>query len=167
MACHLPERSNQDRRQARKSDLERLIELEAVSVDEPVLVIAAEAAGNSLPRGVGGRGPEFAILGAMAAPTTTVDISTLLWMMPSPAGGRLCLADSGVSLRTVIWLYKLGSSPEEIQDDYKHLQLPAIYAAIAHYLANQAKLDAEWAEDDAESERYRIYYEKHGKLPGA
>lgn len=79
---------------------------------------------------------------------TTVDISTLLYTLPSPSGGRLCLAGSGVSVRQVSMLYNEGLSPEEIQAEYPHLTMPAIYAAIAHYLANKAKMDAELQESN-------------------
>jgi uncharacterized protein (DUF433 family) len=96
---------------------------------------------------------------------TTVDISTLLYTLPSPSGGRLCLSGSGVSVRQVSILYNEGLSPEEIQAEYPHLTMPAIYAAITYYLANKAKMDAELEEDIREGERLRDFYEKHGHFP--
>ena len=100
------------------------------------------------------------------ATATTVEIGSLLWMMPSASGGRLCLAGSGVSVRQVSFLYNQGLTAEEILVDYPHLTLPPIYAAIAYYLANKARLDAEEEEDNRQMEADRVYYEKHGKLPG-
>lgn len=100
------------------------------------------------------------------ATATTVEIGTLLWMMPSASGGRLCLAGSGVSVRQVSCLYNKGLTADEILVEYPHLTLPAIYAAITHYLANKARMDAELEEDQRQSEADRLYYEKRGKLPG-
>jgi uncharacterized protein (DUF433 family) len=70
---------------------------------------------------------------------TTVEISTLLYTLPSPSDGRLCLFGSGVSVRRVSILYNEGLSPEEIQAEYPHLSTPAIYAAIAHYPREQSE----------------------------
>jgi len=84
---------------------------------------------------------------------TPVEIGSLLYMMPSPAGGRVCISGSGVSVKAVGALHAQGFSPEEILDEYPHLTLPGIYAALAYYLANQqlfeAQLKAEREIEDA------------------
>ena len=102
----------------------------------------------------------------MTAPApAAVDISSLLWVMPSASGGRLCLAGSGVSVRRISGLYNEGLTPEQMIEEFPHLTLPAVYAAITYYLANRTPMDAELIADEQESEEARIYYEKHGKLP--
>lgn len=85
----------------------------------------------------------------MTAPAQeAVDISTLLHSKPGVNGGRVCLAGTGLSVRAIAVLYNEGLSPEEIlRDCYTHVDLPRIYAAIAHYLANKAAIDADLAAD--------------------
>jgi uncharacterized protein (DUF433 family) len=100
----------------------------------------------------------------MTTPTIT-EVGSLLYVLPSASGGRLCLTGSGVSVRSIIWLYNLGLTPEEIQVEYSHLTLPPIYAAIAYYLANKQRLDAQIAEDSREFDELADFYEKHGRLP--
>ncbi len=94
-----------------------------------------------------------------------VDISTLLYMKPSPAGGRLCLSGSGVSVKAVIGWFNQGWTPEEIRDDYGQITLPAVYAAITYYLANKERMDAELEEEERVFDELKAYYEKHESLP--
>lgn len=83
----------------------------------------------------------------MTAPAL-VDVGTLLYMLPSPTGGRLCVTGSGVSVRQISVLYNEGLSPEEIVHNYGTLlTLPGVHAAIAHYLANKQRMDAELEEE--------------------
>lgn len=83
----------------------------------------------------------------MTAPAL-VDVGTLLYMKPSPAGGRLCITGTGISVRQISVLYNEGLTPEQIVDEYSDaLPLPGVHAAIAHYLANKARMDAELEEE--------------------
>lgn len=101
----------------------------------------------------------------MTAPPIT-DVASLLYLKPSASGGRLCVAESGVSVRTVFCLYNEGRSPEQIFEDYDGtIPLPGVYAAIAYYLANKARLDAELEADNREFDELKEFYEKHGRLP--
>lgn len=86
----------------------------------------------------------------MTAPAQeTVDISTLLHSKPGVNGGRVCLAGTGLSVRAIAVLHNEGLTPEEIlRDCYTHVDLPRIYAAIAHYLANKAAIDADIEADE-------------------
>ena len=60
----------------------------------------------------------------------------------------MCLAGTGLSVRAIALLYNEGLSPEEIlRDCYTHVDLPRIYAAIAHYLANKPSIDADIERD--------------------
>ena len=84
----------------------------------------------------------------MTAPAL-VDVGTLLYMKPSPAGGRLCVTGTGISVRQISVLYNEGLSAEEIVRNYAGaLELPGVHAAIAHYLANKARMDAELEADE-------------------
>jgi uncharacterized protein (DUF433 family) len=47
-----------------------------------------------------------------------------------------------IGLDTVLWYYREGYTPEEIQANLPTLGLEKIYAAITYYLHNQAKVDA-------------------------
>ncbi len=94
-----------------------------------------------------------------------IEISSLLWMMPSASGGRLCLAGSGVSVRRISGLYNQGLTPDQIIEEFPNLTLPAVYAAIAYYLANRQRMDAELIADEKEADEAHAYYEKHGELP--
>lgn len=91
----------------------------------------------------------------MTAPAQeAVDISTLLHSKPGVNGGRVCLAGTGLSVRAIAVLHNEGLTPEEIlRDCYTHVDLPRIYAAIAHYLANKAAIDADLAADAAAFDR--------------
>lgn len=84
----------------------------------------------------------------MAAPAL-VAVGTLLYMLPSPAGGRLCVTGTGISVRRISVLYNEGLSPQEIVEEYEGaVQLPGVHAAIAHYLANKERMDAELEQDE-------------------
>jgi uncharacterized protein (DUF433 family) len=55
-------------------------------------------------------------------------------------------------LRIVGW-YKLGLSPEEIAEEFGHLTLAQVHAALAYYHANQEEIDAAIADDEAEVDK--------------
>mgnify|MGYP000158004845 CR=1 FL=1 len=46
-----------------------------------------------------------------------------------------------------------GRGPEEIADQYGHLNLAQVYAALACYHANRTEIDMQLAEEEAEYER--------------
>jgi uncharacterized protein (DUF433 family) len=101
-----------------------------------------------------------------AAPVPNVELGSMLYVFPSPAGGRLCVTGTGISVRQIFCMFNNGDSPEAIAADYApHLPLAGVYAAIAYYLANKTNLDAELEADDAESRRLQKSYEKHGHFP--
>lgn len=82
-----------------------------------------------------------------------IDIGTLIKRDPNFRGGRPCIAGTGVSVRRIVGWYQLGESPEDIADNYPHLALGQVYAALAYYHANQAPLNAEFAAEEAEEDR--------------
>jgi uncharacterized protein (DUF433 family) len=92
--------------------------------------------------------------------TTLVDIGSLITCSPGICGGRPRIAGSGVSVRAVVACYKSGLGPEEICDQYGHLSLAQVYAALAYYHANQAGIEADLAQEEAEYDRLAAHYGK-------
>ena len=86
------------------------------------------------------------------------DISTLIAQTPGVCGGRPCIAGTGVSVRRNVGWYKQGLTPEEIADQYGHLTLLQVFAALTYYHANRDEIDAELVEEDAEYDRLAALY---------
>jgi len=86
----------------------------------------------------------------MAAVT---DIGTLIEQTAGVCGGRPCIAGTGVSVLRIAGWYKMGRSPEEIADQYGHLTMAQVHAAITYYHANREAMDAEMAAEEAEYNR--------------
>ena len=84
---------------------------------------------------------------------TFTDIGSLIAQTPGICGGRPRIAGTGVSIRRIVGWYKMGSSPEEIVDQYGHLNLAQVHAALAYYHANRDQMDAELADEEAEYDR--------------
>ena len=84
---------------------------------------------------------------------TVTDIGRLIVETPGVCGGRPRIAGTGVSIRRIAGWYKMGRSPEEIADQYGHLSLAQVHAALAHYHANRHAIDAELAEEEVEYDR--------------
>lgn len=81
----------------------------------------------------------------MAAPAT-VDIGTLITRRAGVYGGRPCLAGTRFPVMQIALMHNEGLTPEKMKAEYSFLDLTAIYAAVAYYLANRAAVDAELAE---------------------
>lgn len=88
----------------------------------------------------------------------SVEISSLLVRAPEIRNGRLCVVGTRTTVHRIAVWYKMGLSPEEIAQQYKHLPVAGIYAALAYYHANQAEMEAEIAADQAEEERIEAEY---------
>lgn len=84
---------------------------------------------------------------------TVTDIGSLIIRTPGIRGGRPCVVGTGVSVRRIVGYYKLGLSPEEIADEFGHLSLAQVYAAIAYYHANCDEIEADLAAEDTEAKR--------------
>lgn len=90
---------------------------------------------------------------------TSVDIGTLIWSRPDLHSGRPCLAGTGLSVRTVaICREAWGLSAEEILEQFPHLDLARIYAALAYYYANREAVDADIEAERAFGERLMAKY---------
>ena len=84
---------------------------------------------------------------------TITDIGTLLTQSPGICDGRLRIADTGVSVRRIVGLYKLGNAPEEISRRIGHISLAQVHAALTYYHANRDAMEVEMAAEDAEYDR--------------
>ena len=83
----------------------------------------------------------------------TVDIGTLITRSSNVRGGRPRIAGTGVTVQRIVGWYKLGLSPEEIADEFDHINLAQVYAALAYYHANQDEIEAAIATDRKEGDK--------------
>jgi uncharacterized protein (DUF433 family) len=79
------------------------------------------------------------------------DIGSLIVSSPTIRGGRPRIAGTGVTVRRIVGWYKHGLSPEEIVDQFGHLTLAQVYAALTYYHANRDAIEADLAAEDAET----------------
>jgi uncharacterized protein (DUF433 family) len=70
-----------------------------------------------------------------------------------PRDGNYYVANTRISLDSIVQAFRRGESPETICQNFELLRLEEVYGAIAYYLANQAEVDAymvrqneKWAE---------------------
>lgn len=70
--------------------------------------------------------------------------------------GAYRIADTRVSLDSVVYAFRRGASPESIQRSYPSLTLEQIYGAIAYYLANQQEVNRYLLDGEAEFEKLQI-----------
>ena len=61
---------------------------------------------------------------------------------PNLRGGRAIIADTGITVRTVVGYYKLGLTPEEIYSEME-ITLAGVYAALAYYHLNRDEIEAD------------------------
>lgn len=85
--------------------------------------------------------------------STVTDISQLIARDPNIRGGRPCIAGTGVSVQRIVGWYKMGLGPEEIADEYDHLSLAQVYAALAYYHANSNEIEDAIRTDEQEEQR--------------
>jgi uncharacterized protein (DUF433 family) len=69
--------------------------------------------------------------------------------------GTYRIADTRVSLDSVVYAFHRGASPEGIQRSFPTLTLEQIYGAIAYYLAHQKEIDQYLADSEAGFEKLR------------
>lgn len=83
----------------------------------------------------------------------STEIGSLIDCAPNVVGGRPCIARTRIPVRTIAIWYKQGYSPEEIADQYEHLTLAQVYAALTYYHANQAEIETDIITEEAAYER--------------
>ena len=89
----------------------------------------------------------------MTTATVTVDIGDLITLSSDVRGGRARVTGTGVTVHRIVGWYKLGLSPEEIAEEFGHLTLAQVHAALAYYPANREEIDSAIASDEAEADR--------------
>ena len=77
----------------------------------------------------------------------------------APRGGRPQIAGTGVSVQRIVGWYKMGQTPEEIADQYGHLSLAQVYAALAYYHANRDQIEGYLAQEEADYNRLASTHE--------
>jgi uncharacterized protein (DUF433 family) len=82
----------------------------------------------------------------------STEISTLLVTSPDVCGGRLRIDGTHITVNQIVVLYKQGYSAERIADEYPHLTMAQVYAALAHYHANQDEIEADLEAERKESD---------------
>jgi uncharacterized protein (DUF433 family) len=73
----------------------------------------------------------------------STEIATLLVSSPDVCGGRLRIDGTRITVNQIVVFYKQGYSAERIADEYPHLTMAQVYAALAHYHANQDEIEAD------------------------
>ena len=79
----------------------------------------------------------------------TTDIGALIERRPQVRGGRSVIAGTGVTVHRIAGWYKLGLSPEEIAENFGHLSLAQVHAALAYYHANREEIEGYLAQEEA------------------
>lgn len=83
----------------------------------------------------------------------TVALDTLIVRTPGVCGGRLRIDGSRITVLQVATLFLQGLGAEDIADQYSHLTLAQVYAALAYFHANRAEVEADLAAEEAEAEQ--------------
>ena len=66
--------------------------------------------------------------------------------------GTICVADSRVSLDSVVHHYKLGASAEQIAQKFPALELADVYAAITYYLHHEDAIEEYLRQQEAKGD---------------
>lgn len=83
---------------------------------------------------------------------TLTDIGRLIQRRPDLRGGRPIIAGTGVSVHRIAGWYKLGLSPEEIAENFGHLSLAQVHAALTYYHANREEIEGYLAEEERQAQ---------------
>ena len=81
---------------------------------------------------------------------TITDIATLIARSPDTCGNRPRIAGTRVSVQQIVVLHQQGLNPIKILQEYEHLNLAQVYAALAYYYANLPEIEAYLAEEMVE-----------------
>ncbi len=85
--------------------------------------------------------------------------------------GVLRVANTRVSLDSIVYAFRDGQTPESIAQSFPLVTLEQVYGAIAVYLANRAEIDDYLEREEADFEAFRqqtrqadpLFYEKLAK----
>jgi uncharacterized protein (DUF433 family) len=80
--------------------------------------------------------------------------------------GMVRVADTRITLDTIVGAYNRGDSPDEIVDGFPSLSLAVVYEVIAYYLRHREMIDAYIAENHRKAEAaLREYEARYGATP--
>ena len=65
------------------------------------------------------------------------------------------MAGTGVSVHRIAGWYKLGLSPEEIAENFGHLSLAQVHAALASYHSNREEIEGYLSDEGAADTQLR------------
>lgn len=75
--------------------------------------------------------------------------------------GTIRIADTRVSLDSVVHHYKLGASAEQIAQKFPALDLADVYAAITYYLNHEESVEEYLREQEAKGDEIQKQIESH------
>jgi len=90
----------------------------------------------------------------------TVDIGTLITRDPNIRNGRPRIAGTGVTVRRIAVWHKMGLTPQEIADNFGHITLAQVHAALSYYYANIEEIENDLEDENAEAKRLEEEYLK-------
>lgn len=71
------------------------------------------------------------------------------------------VAGTSVSVQRIAGWYKLGLSPEEIAENFGHLSLAQVHAALAYYHSNREEIEGDFRDEDAADTQDRQRSDSH------
>ncbi len=90
----------------------------------------------------------------------STEIGALLVRSPDVCGGRLRINGTRMTVNQLVVWDKRGYTPEEIADQYPHLTLAQVYAALAYYHANREEIETDLAAEKVEADRLEQAYQR-------
>ena len=93
----------------------------------------------------------------------STQIDTLLVRSPDICGGRIRIEGTRITVNQIVTLYRQGYNAEEIADQYPHLTLAQVYAALAYYHANKEEIEADLATEKLEAEKLQAEHQSSAK----
>lgn len=83
----------------------------------------------------------------------SVEIGDLLVKAPDICGGRLRIDGTRITVNQIVIWYKQGYSPEEIADQYPHIELSQVYTSLAYYHANKKEIETDLVQEQREADQ--------------
>jgi uncharacterized protein (DUF433 family) len=80
--------------------------------------------------------------------------------------GTIYIAQTKVMFELVIYAFRMGDSPEHIQENYPVLSLADIYSVCSYYLQNQEMMDAYLKQQEAAEKRFMQEVDTRHPLSG-
>lgn len=94
----------------------------------------------------------------------STEIATLLIRSPDVCGGRVRIHGTRITVNQIAVMYKRGYSAEDIANEYPHLTMAQVYAALAHYHANREEIEADLSVEEQELGAESASSNNHGRL---